>query len=360
MSSSHSMTSHSEDELYNYSDTDDYPYDFAELRIDEEELLVLHKNYYTVLNQTDIQRLQQEDINDISSVLQLSDEESCLLLRHFNWNLNEVKDQWFANEEKVRKEVGIFDRKPVEVEGVTTCGICFESSDDLMCVGCGHLYCQECWILYLRKAIDDGPGCLTLRCPELYCYAAVGQGMMDRLGLAEEDKDRYNCYLHKSYVEKRPTAQWCPAPGCKYAVEYIVGSTARNNLRRTWVENRPTVMWCPATGYEYAAQCVVGSTARSSDVVCGCSNAFCWKCTEDAHSPVDCEVVSAWVLKNSLEEESMKWILENTKPCPKCKRPVENERIAAFLEANVVLVLDKSKMKKQMPGKFSDRYARYY
>lgn len=34
-----------------------------------------------------------------------------------------------------------------------------------------------------------------------------------------------------------------------------------------------------------------------------------------------------WVTKNSAESENMNWILANTKPCPKCKRPIEKNQV---------------------------------
>ena len=43
----------------------------------------------------------------------------------------------------------------------------------------------------------------------------------------------------------------------------------------------------------------------------------------DAHSPVDCDTVAKWISKNSLESESVTWMLVNSKPCPKCKVPIE-------------------------------------
>ena len=39
---------------------------------------------------------------------------------------------------------------------------------------------------------------------------------------------------------------------------------------------------------------------------------------------MDCDTVSKWILKNSAESENTNWILAYTKPCPKCKRPIEN------------------------------------
>ena len=41
---------------------------------------------------------------------------------------------------------------------------------------------------------------------------------------------------------------------------------------------------------------------------------------------VDCTTVKKWVIKNSAESENLNWILANTKPCPKCKRPIEKNQ----------------------------------
>lgn len=41
---------------------------------------------------------------------------------------------------------------------------------------------------------------------------------------------------------------------------------------------------------------------------------------------VDCVTVGMWLRKNSAESENANWILANTKPCPKCKRPIEKNQ----------------------------------
>ncbi|PHT65059.1 putative E3 ubiquitin-protein ligase ARI8 [Capsicum annuum] len=127
-----------------------------------------------------------------------------------------------------------------------------------------------------------------LRCPDPSCSAAIGLDMIKKLA-NNEDKKKYNRYFIRSFVEDNRKTKWCPAPGCDYAVDYIVGS-------------------------------------GSYDVTCGCSYSFCWNCTEETHRPVDCGTVSKWILKNSAESENMNWILANSKPCPKCKRPIEKNQ----------------------------------
>ena len=53
---------------------------------------------------------------------------------------------------------------------------------------------------YISTSINDGPGCLMLRCPDPTCSAAVGQDMIDLLA-SNEDKQKYTRYLLRSYIE---------------------------------------------------------------------------------------------------------------------------------------------------------------
>lgn len=53
---------------------------------------------------------------------------------------------------------------------------------------------------YISTSINDGPGCLMLRCPEPTCGAAIGQDMIDLLA-CNEDKEKYARYLRRSYIE---------------------------------------------------------------------------------------------------------------------------------------------------------------
>ncbi|CAL5026708.1 unnamed protein product [Urochloa decumbens] len=246
---------------------------------------------YSILSEVDINQRQEDDINRVSTVLSISKSEACVLLRNYNWSVSKVHDEWFADEERVRKVVGL-PEKHTELpnDREVTCGICFESCPrgTMNAAACGHPFCSTCWRGYISTAINDGPGCLMLRCPDPSCAAAVGQDMINALA-DDEDKEKYGRYLRRSYIEDNRKTKWCPAPGCEYAVEFVMGS-------------------------------------GSYDVNCNCSYGFCWNCTEEAHRPVDCATVSKWILKNSAESENMNWILANSKPCPKCKRPIEKNQ----------------------------------
>lgn len=53
---------------------------------------------------------------------------------------------------------------------------------------------------YFSSSINDGPGCLMLRCPDPSCCAAIGRDMINNLA-SDEDKKRYARYLLRSYIE---------------------------------------------------------------------------------------------------------------------------------------------------------------
>ncbi|KAG5549519.1 hypothetical protein RHGRI_014749 [Rhododendron griersonianum] len=274
-------------------DANDADYEFIHDDCEDSDHILSHrhKQNYTILSEADICQRQEESIVKISTVLSISRVAASILLRHYNWSVSKVLDGWFADEEKVRRDAGLL-QKPVALPHGRdlTCEICFETypSDRMSAAACGHGFCGSCWQGYISSAINDGPGCLMLRCPDPSCAAAVGQDIINLLA-SKDDKEKYNRYFLRSFIEDNWKTKWCPAPGCDYAVDFIVGS-------------------------------------GSYDITCPCSYSFCWNCTEEAHRPVDCSTVATWILKNSAESENMNWILANSKPCPKCKRPIEKNQ----------------------------------
>lgn len=290
---------------------DDNVYDYDDAYESEEEVYDMQVNIaasdgndndsclkkYTVLSLKDISEREHNAIATVCNVLSVSEVEAAILLRHFYWDISNVYDQWFANEEKVRNGVGLFLHEPnvKEEENSIRCPICFDDykmGDMKGLKYCGHRFCEECWRLYIHTSINnDGVGCLNLRCPNINprCGAVVGQDMVFSLGLSEEDASKYTTYLVRSYVEQNRRVKWCPAPRCEYAV-----------------------------------QIDVVTVNASREVVCNCSYKFCWNCLEECHCPVDCDTVKKWVsMINEGESQNLYWIIGNSKPCPKCKRAIE-------------------------------------
>ncbi|KAK9735837.1 hypothetical protein RND81_04G231800 [Saponaria officinalis] len=273
----------------------DADYEFIDNDSDDDyDGFTSHRNQqnYTILSENDIRQCQEDDIMKVSTVLSISKVEASILLRHYNWSVSKVHDEWFVDEEKVRRVVGLFERPIVGISNARemTCGICFDNFPWSMMssASCGHSFCNSCWAGYIGTAINDGPGCLMLRCPDPSCGGAVGQDMINKVA-SKEDKEKYARYFLRSYIEDN---------------------------RKVFVLDRFL------NGLFLCLQMLYWSFGRH------------WKapyssrlmCTEEAHRPVDCGTVSKWIMKNSAESENMNWILANSKPCPKCKRPIEKNQ----------------------------------
>ncbi|KAJ4826249.1 hypothetical protein Tsubulata_031816 [Turnera subulata] len=250
---------------------------------------------------------QEDAITGVSSLLGLSRGEASILLRNHGWSVENVQTAWFDDEDKVRRSYGLVDKvscinpRPgdakVRKAKKIMCKICYDetSRDNFASAVCGHPFCKECWSKYLCVSIDDGAGCLDVRCPEPKCKVALDQDMVEMLVGDDGYREKYRRFLLRSYVELRKKTKWCPAPGCDYALEFDGGGEGGGGL------DEGTVF----------------------DVFCNCKYGFCWNCSEDSHRPVDCKTVAKWAEKNGSEAENTNWILANSKPCPKCKYPIE-------------------------------------
>ncbi|XP_022748052.1 probable E3 ubiquitin-protein ligase ARI5, partial [Durio zibethinus] len=209
--------------------------------------------------------------------------------RSFNNSfITQVRDAWFSDEFRVQKKLGlVLEKQEIHFPDELTCAICFESysRDDRSCGKCGHPFCNDCWTNYIRNYIREGTGPLMIRCPEPSCRAALHQELFDKIA-TEEQMDRFLSYLIKSFVENQRTIKWCPANGCEFAIDLLDG-------------------------------------VNSCDVSCLCSYNFCWNCKEEAHRPMGCDIITKWNENINPDTRTMSRIMMCSKPCTKCKRPIE-------------------------------------
>jgi len=266
---------------------------------------------YAVLNEEDVRSKSDKLVEANATLLSLPPSHIKALLRHYKWDENRLNDDWFSDENKVREKVGLVCPTVPEAstsgaasggksggdgEGIL-CGICFETHPKakVFAMQCGHYFCRVCWASYVENAVEEGPSCLQLKCIQPKCGLLVTEDVILGPGglLAGRDKavprQKYETFSMRSFVEGSRKIKWCPAPGCTKVIESFVG---------------------------------VGKNSPM-DVQCSCGHAFCFTCGEESHRPADCEMRRKWVIKNSAESENLNWILANSKPCPKCKRPIE-------------------------------------
>lgn len=172
--------------------------------------------------------------------------------------------------------------RPTEIE----CSICFCDSEEYSQMdSCGHEFCNDCWRGNLETQIRDGKT-FDITCMHNGCKELVPEWMVEAL-VSEQWWNKYSQFLAKSFVDGSNQVRWCPAPNCgKAIVEKI-----------------------------YEGRFTIGK--------CSCGNLFCFDCGEEAHTPCSCEMLTIWKEKNAKDLSSVKWMLENTKPCPKCKAAIE-------------------------------------
>ncbi|CAD6255377.1 unnamed protein product [Miscanthus lutarioriparius] len=261
---------------------------------------------YVVLTESDLRARQEADAAKVAEVLSIPAGFAAILLRHFKWRVGRVQEEWFTDERRVRGAVGL----PAPEDGgggevilvpcarsslAQVCGICFDPYPAwrTRSAGCGHYYCDGCWGGYVAAAVADGARCLSLRCPDPSCSAPVVRELVDAVAAGAKDRARYARFWLRSYVEESGgRIKWCGGAGCTRSVEFLGD----------------------AAGY-----------AAATDVFCdsGCRHGFCWGCGEEAHRPVSCGTVRAWLAKNASDSETAKWVVAHTKRCPKCARPIE-------------------------------------
>ncbi|TMW86750.1 hypothetical protein EJD97_020929 [Solanum chilense] len=251
--------------------------------VDESNIDIDKQKNYKILKDFDIRQLVKEDISKISTILSVPRDVSLALLRRYNWKVDRANEEWFANEQEVRKAIGMFlcdndnnnyvsvSKKSKNNDNIVNCGICFEEYNDVVYATCRkHPFCKLCWEKYIGASINySGPNkCLDLRCPDPSCEAMVGESIIVELA-SEIDKSKYYDYLFRSYIEENKKTKWCPYPGCECAIEFEIGSD------------------------------------------------------EEIHRPINCDMVAKWKYVNQEESANTNWFRAFTKKCPKCDRSIE-------------------------------------
>lgn len=169
------------------------------------------------------------------------------------------------------------------------CPVCFcdyPPNEFIFMPDCGHGLCNYCFPGYLQSKVGDGVESVLSVCPDAKCNMIVPERLFQQL-CEPASYNRYKEFLSKSFVDLSKQAKWCPGRDCSMAVEY--------------------------------------KAALTVDVTCSsCSKAFCFSCTKDAHMPMSCDGLTTWTDRISAgDDDTANWLKVNTKPCPKCKRPIQ-------------------------------------
>jgi ariadne-1 len=251
---------------------------------------------FEVYQPADIQKQQDDCIDEVNMILEMRNEDVAILLRHFRWNKERLMDDYMERREKVLEAagLGLSSRGPPQLETIDgfVCDICCEDGPGLesFAMKCGHRYCVGCYRQYLFQKIREEGEAARIQCPSDGCGRIIDARSLDLL-VTSDLADRYHELLNRTYVEDKDSLKWCPAPDCKNAIDCAV---KRKDLNRIV----PTV-------------------------ACRCGHRFCFGCSLDDHQPAPCELVKRWLKKCADDSETANWISANTKECPKCNSTIE-------------------------------------
>jgi len=218
----------------------------------------------------------------------------------YDWRIQKAKNEILKDCEKVFSNCGIsFDDTPFSPESgkILECPSCYDDiagEEFVAHLSCGHGFCKECWEYQVTTYTEEGLAALNMSCLQNGCNLAMTSSDVKKILLNGQDSipketqwvwERYHRLELKNFVDKCPNMGYCPKPGCKIVHSYVKG------MRR--------------------------------DLKCSCGHQFCWRCNNIAHNPCSCDEITQWERKLNDEAEDVKWIRANTKPCPKCKTPIE-------------------------------------
>eukprot|EP01062_Namystynia_karyoxenos_P066332 TRINITY_DN60298_c0_g1_i1.p1 TRINITY_DN60298_c0_g1~~TRINITY_DN60298_c0_g1_i1.p1 ORF type:complete len:542 (+),score=183.72 TRINITY_DN60298_c0_g1_i1:103-1626(+) len=272
--------------------------------------VVLHRREQQVWTTEALLAMQQGMVDEIVELLSVSPATARVLLRHYHWNKDSLRERYFEDSDGVLQQLGLAPGKGDGLafgeRGALSCSICLDNGRDCVALSqCMHFFCIPCFAQYLASSIAErGMSSLSTTCPQVGCNALCDLSVFERVlgqaplpppfeGQNQELVRRYRQFEARSFVEHNGQVRWCPAADCGRAV-HIPGFVATGTPG-----NRPHI------------------------VTCDCGSEFCFLCSAENHTPASCKQLSLWLRKERDEGETSNWMAVHTKPCPKCHATIE-------------------------------------
>jgi len=179
-------------------------------------------------------------------------------------------------------------------EEMFSCPVCWNDVplSKTFALGCGHRYCEDCWVQYLKECITAPSNLETVRsvCMSTGCTCPVPDCVFSMFIHETVLLKKYMIQSLKQFIACDAHYKWCPFPSCD------------------------GVMFCDSLDSVDPVTCQF------------CHHSYCYGCSDPDigdHRPCSCEVARKWIAKASDEQEDIAWLKANTKQCPKCHAAIE-------------------------------------
>jgi len=216
---------------------------------------------------------------------------------------------------------------------------------------CDHSFCMECLRDYVSECARTKDKGVNVSCPHHNCSALI---LLDELRDFARDDEVYESLqtdADEQFVSTAKDLCFCPHPGCNGIVRRIVPSKYSSKFDPSLIDLTGAVCTASACGELDHSKSVTYEgvkddrymMTRNSDQPRQ-AHRFCFACgSQETHWPVQCQVLERWRDKvaqeiSGIDEEGdgtedadqnfnevaqRLWIKANTRPCPKCKAPIE-------------------------------------
>lgn len=250
---------------------------------------------YELLKADGFAKKRDEQIEEFMEYSSLPRDEAEIVLISYQWNFEKLTSVWYENVESNKIKCGIEMSQKAKEKAIYpndgTCPICYSELDNnSIGLKCNHKFCKDCYTEYLQtRLVDDPLTIIASPCPLKDCNLIVTFSIFEQC-LKSDTKswNKYHKFLLKNYTEANSDIKWCPNPNCGICIRV------------------------PGHGMK--------------EIKCQCGTVFCFKCLRETHRPCDCEMITQWERKNNSNSENVKWLLLNTKQCPKCHKYIEKNQ----------------------------------
>jgi ariadne-1 len=260
-----------------------------EIELDEPQYATVDK----ILTTPTLLARQQAAAARASDVLSIDRDVAFLLLQLCQWREESLFARWTDEAAALLNQIGL---KPGQAMGPIVlrhppgdaqleCSVCYTEFEPGAFLGlpCGHFFCIDCWIHQVKGLVRGGA--VAVGCMAFKCQCRVVPSDVRRLcGAAVADQ--YASSVVENHIATNPNLAHCLRPSCGRIL-------------------------------------TVDSVGRCNVAVCTCGQRMCWCCREPAHAPLSCPLLRDW--RTVIKEDALqaRWVVEHTKPCPKCNSRIE-------------------------------------